>query len=197
VTSIMSKAFAALPVLAAVCMTAAAQEMPKTTKETLKGAAKVATEKMSGTVLQAAGNTLAVQMSTGEIKEFVVPADRKFMIDGKALTVDQLKPGTELHATITTTTTPVTLRTRTIGTGTVWFVSGKNVIITLPNGENRHYKVNDDYRFNIDGQKASVHDLRKDMKISAEKIVEEPTSQISRDTVVTGHAPGGAKPKTE
>src|SRR5260370_19708132 len=99
---------------------------------------------MSGTVVQAEGNTLAVRMSRGEIKEFVVPADRKFVIDGKQLTVSQLKPGTELHAIITTTTTPATQRTTTIGTGTVWFVSGKNIIVTLPNGENRHYTVTDD-----------------------------------------------------
>jgi hypothetical protein len=184
---------ALVPVLAAVFVTAAAQEMPKTTKETLRHAASVTTEKMSGTVLQAEGNTLAVRMSTGDVKEFVVPADRKFMIDGKPLSVDQLKPGTELQATITTSRTPVTLRTRTIGTGTVWFVAGNNVIVTLPNGENRNYTVNDDYRFFIGGEKVSVHDLRRGMKISAEKIVEEPTSEISRDTVVTGHAPGGAE----
>ena len=182
--------------LAAVCMTAAAQEMPKTTKETIRGAARVITQKMSGTVLQAEGNTLAVRMSNGEIKEFVVPADRKFVIDGKQLSVDQLKPGTELHAVITTNTTPVTERTTTIGTGTVWYVTGKNVIVTLPNGENRHYTVNDDYRFIVGGEKASVHDLRRGMKISAEKIVEEPKAEISRDVVVTGRAPG-TKPRTE
>ena len=53
---------ATISVLAAVFMTAAAQEMPKTIKENIKGEARVTTQKMSGTVLQAEGNTLAVRM---------------------------------------------------------------------------------------------------------------------------------------
>ena len=51
------------------------------------------------------------------------------------------------------------------------------------------YKVAESYRFIIDGQKASVHDLRKGMTVSAEKIVEAPRTEIAQDTVVTGHAP--------
>ena len=173
---------------------ATAQEMPRTTKEAIKGTARIATEKVTGTVLQAEGNTLAVRMSTGEIQEFVVPSDRRFMIDGKELTVDQLEPGTELEATVTTTTMPITERTTTVGSGKVWYVSGRNVIITLPNGENKAYVVDENYRFNVHGQPASVHDLRKGMTISAQKIVEEPTIVLTRDTVVTGHAPRGARP---
>src|SRR5206468_646326 len=101
---------------------AAAQHLPQTTKEAIKGAPKVTTETVSGTVLQAEGNTLVVRMSTGEIKEFVVPDSRKFMIDGKELTVHDLRVGTKLRATVTTTTTPITERTTTVGSGTVWFV---------------------------------------------------------------------------
>jgi hypothetical protein len=72
----------------------------------------------------------------------------------------------------------------------VWWVSGKTVIITLPNGENREYIVKDDYKFNIEGNaSATVSDLKKGMKISAEKIVEEPRTEITSDTVVTGQAP--------
>ena len=51
------------------------------------------------------------------------------------------------------------------------------------------YKVAESYRFIIDGQKASVHDLRKGMTVSAEQIVEAPRTEIAQDTVVTGHAP--------
>jgi len=172
-----------------VSLIAAAQQMPQTTKETIKGGPKITTEKLRGTVLQAEGNTLVVQMSTGEIKEFVVPESRKFIIDGKELSVHDLKVGTKLRATVTTTKTPITERTTTIGSGTVWFVSGNNVIITLPDGENRNYKVEDHFQFNISGEKATVHDLRKGMRISAQKIVEEPRSELKTDTAVTGEAP--------
>ena len=190
----LTGASAAISLFTVLSPAAAPQDMPRTTTESIRGAAKVTTEKVSGTVLQAEGTTLAVRMSTGEMKEFVVPPDRKFVIDGRQLTVNQLEPGTELQATVTTMTTPITQRTTTIGTGTVWFVNGNSVIVTLPNGENRSYTVNEDYRFNVGGEKASVHDLRKGMKISAQKIVAEPKTEVTRDTVVTGHAPRGQKP---
>src|SRR5689334_17270981 len=121
-------------VLALFSLTATGQQAPQITKETIKGEAKVTTEQLSGTVLQAEGNTLVVQMSSGEVKQFNVPESRKFMIDGKELTVHDLQQGTTLQATVTTTTTPITERTTTIGSGTVWFVAGNNVTVTLPNG---------------------------------------------------------------
>ena len=183
--SVIRMAFA----LFSLATAAGQQQMPQTTKETIKGAAKITTEQLSGTVLQAEGNTLVVKMSSGGVKQFVVPESRKFIIDGKEVTVHDLRPGTTLQATVTTTTTPITERTTTIGSGTVWFVAGNNVTVTLPNGENRLFKVDDNYRFNIGGEKASVHDLRKGMQISAEKIVEEPRTELDIDTVVTGNAP--------
>ena len=191
---VLTVASATISLFTVLSLQAAAQEMPRATKETIKGTARITTEKVSGTVLQAEGNTLAVRLSTGEVKEFVVPPDRKFMVDGKQLTANQLEPGTELQATVTTTITPVTERTTTIGTGTVWFVAGNNVMITLPNGENRHYTVDESYRFTVGGEKASVHDLRKGMTISAEKIVEVPTTQLTRNAVVIGHVPRGPRP---
>ena len=174
-----------------VLMTGVAQQkMPETTKESVKGKASVTTEQLHGTVEYVEGNDLVVRMTDGSIREFHVPETRKFTIDGRDLTVHELKRGTKLSATVTTTTTPVTDRTTTVGMGTVWWVAGKTVIITLPNGENRTYTVKDDYRFNVEGNKnATVSDLKKGMKISAERIVEEPRTEIVSNTVVTGQAP--------
>jgi hypothetical protein len=170
-------------------MALVAQEMPKTTTERMKGVPAAKKEQLRGTVVYVEGNDLVVRMSTGDIREFKVPPSLKFIIDGKEMSVGELKPGTELVATITTTTTPVTERTKTVGSGKVWWVNGNTVIVTLPNGENRTYTVNDSYRFVVDGKPASVHDLRKGMTISAERIVEEPVSEIVSETVVTGKAP--------
>ncbi len=177
---------------AAMLVTNAAgqQQMPQTTKEAIKGSSSIATEHLEGTVDYVEGNTLVVRMSSGGIREFSVPDTRKFLIDGRELTVHQLKPGTKLSAMITTTTTSITDRTTTVGTGKVWWVAGNNVILTLPNGENRQYKVKDDYKFTVDGNKnATAADLRKGMTISAEKIVEEPRTEIASNTVVSGTAP--------
>jgi len=174
-----------------VLMTGVAQQkLPETTKESIKGKASISTEQLHGTVEYVEGNGLVVRMTDGSIREFNVPESRKFTIDGRDLTVHDLKRGTKLSATVTTTMTPVTDRTTTVGMGTVWWVAGKTVIITLPNGENRTYTVKDDYRFNVEGNKnATVSDLKKGMKISAERIVEEPRTEIVSNTVVTGQAP--------
>jgi len=163
--------------------------MPTTTKERIAGASSVKTEQLHRTVVYVEGNRLVVRMSSGGMRTFEVPDSRRFMVDGKELTVGDLKVGTTLTATVSTTTTPVTERTTTVGTGKVWYVSGNTVILTLPNNENRMYKVNENYRFNVGGQPASVHELKKGMVIAAEKIVAEPKVEVASNTVVTGHAP--------
>jgi hypothetical protein len=166
-----------------------AQNMPKTTTEKLSGDSKVTTQQLSGTIVAVEGSNLVVRMSTGGLRTFNVPESRKFIVDGKELSVHELQPGTRLTATVTTTATSVTERTTTVGSGKVWYVSGNTVMLTLPNNENRMYKVKDSYRFNVNGQPATVHDLKKGMTVHAEKIVEEPKTEIASDTVVTGHAP--------
>ena len=178
-----------LTVVVLLAVTLAAQ-MPQTTTDQAKGAGTVTTEKMSGEVVYVEGNNLVVKMANGEVRTFSnVPDSRKALIDGKEVGVRNLKPGTKLTATISKTTTPVTLRTTTVGTGKVWYVSGPNVILTLPNGENKRSKVKPDYKFTVEGKPATVYELRKGMTVSAEKIVEEPGVEITSDTKVVGQAP--------
>jgi hypothetical protein len=170
---------------------AVAQEdkLPRTTKETVRGTVTSSIETLQGTVEYVEGNHLVVRMANGEIREFDPPADRKFIIDGKELAVRNLKPGTKLKASVVTTSTSITDRTKTVGTAKVFWVNGNNLILTLPNGENRTYKVKDDYKFIVEGQTVRVSDLKKGMQISAEKIVEEPKTEIASKTTVTGQAP--------
>jgi hypothetical protein len=168
--------------------------MPQTKTERIKGAATTTTQTLSGTVVMVDGNTFVAKTDDGEIRTFTPPESRRFIIDGKELTLQELRPGTKLRGTVTTTTTPVTERTTTVGTGKVWFVAGNNVILTLPNGENRQYKVTKDYKFTIDGKDATVFELRKGMVVSAQKIVESPKVDIAANTVVTGTAPREPKP---
>src|SRR4051794_34015550 len=99
-----------------------AQEMPRTSKQNVKGAASVKTGHLRGTVVFVEGNRLVVKMSTGDLRTFETPDERRFIIDGKERKVNELEPGTKLSATVTTTTTPVTERTTTVGTGKVWYV---------------------------------------------------------------------------
>jgi LPXTG-motif cell wall-anchored protein len=181
----------ALAGFALLAAPAAAQtQMPQTTTEQTKGEATVTTEQMSGEVVKVEGNNLVVKMSSGELRTFSnVPDSRRALIDGKEVGVRDLKPGTKLTATLTKTTTPITVRTTTVGTGKVFFISGPNVILTLPNGECRQYKVTPDYHFMVNGKPATVYELRAGMTVSAEKIVEEPSVEIAMNTQVVGQAP--------
>jgi hypothetical protein len=176
--------------LAVLCVAGAgyAQTAPQT--ERVKGEAKVETLKMTGTVVQVRDNYLLVKMQPlGNYSLFKVVPGREFIIDGQKKLIGDLKPGTELTGMITTRTTPVTVRTTSTLTGTVWHAQDKYVILTLPDGENKEYNVPDSYRFMVEGKPASARELRPGMKVTATKIVEEPQTEMSTDTVITGKAP--------
>ena len=93
--------------------------MPSTTTESVRGQTEVKTEKLSGTVVEVEGNELVVRLLGGALRTFIVPESRRFVVDGKELSVHELKPNTTLTATVTTTITPVIDRTTTIGSGKV------------------------------------------------------------------------------
>src|SRR5262245_39676114 len=79
---------------AALFSAAVVTQAQTTTKETTKGEATVTTSELSGEVLGVEGNDLAVKLSTGEVRVFHVPPTRKFLVDGKDLSVGELQPGT-------------------------------------------------------------------------------------------------------
>jgi len=176
-----------MAVLALLTVTASAQT--STTTRTV-GASTSTTRQERGRVVQVEGNTVLLRMSTGALREVTVPDSRTAVVDGKTITVHELKPGTTLTATYTTTTTPVNDRTVSNLSGKVWFVSGNTVILTLPDGTNKMYKAQPHFTFKIDGNdKADVSNLRKGMNVSAEKIVEEPSVIVANNTEITGTAP--------
>ena len=181
-----------LGVIALFAVTSAAQT-PQATTQRVAGAPVVTTEQLRGEVVKVDGNTLIVKMSSGELRTFSnIPDSRRATIDGVEVGVRDLKPGTKLTANITKTTTPVTIRTTTVKTAKVWYVSAPHVILTLPDGENKQYTVKDDFKFVVNGQPATVFDLRAGMNVSAEKIVEEPTVEITTESKVVGTAPVAA-----
>ena len=74
-------------------------------------------------------------------------------------------------------------------TGTVWWASAASVILTLENGENRQYDVPKGLKFSVDGQARDAVDLKQGMKVSATKIVEAPSHDVTTTAVVTGVSP--------
>jgi hypothetical protein len=174
-----------LTLFAGLTTSAAAQT---STTQTVDGKTTTTT-KQRGTVTYVEGNNLVIKMSTGELRSITVPDGRTALIDGKEVTIHDLKVGTTLTASITTTTTPVVDRTVSNITGTVWYVAAPTVILTLADGTNKLYKTLPGYKFSINGQPATVFQLKKGMMISAERIVEQPSTVIASNTTVTGHVP--------
>ena len=154
------------------------------------GNAKVSQEQITGEVVLTEGNWLLVKLQpSGQYRYFDIPPGRQFIIDGQAKLISDLRPGTVLRATAITTTQPIVVRTTTVTNGTVWYTSGNYVILTLPSGENREYIVPPTFRFVVEGKPAAVTDLRKGMKVSGEKVIEEPRTVISTKTVIEGKSP--------
>ena len=175
-------------IFAMFAMAAGLQAQTSTTKES--GKTEVTTEQITGEVVLVDGNILLARMQpSGQYRMFNIQPTQQFMIDGKPKRLADLTPGTFLTATAVTTTQPITVRTTTVTNGTVWYVQGNYVILTIDNGQQREYTVPDSFTFTAEGKPATVKDLRKGMKVSATKIVATPTSEISKEIVITGKGP--------
>lgn len=143
------------------------------------------------TVVLVNGNDLVVKMEDGSIRHIAnVPESTRIDVDGKELGIHDLKPGMKLQRTITTTTTPQMVTTVKSVTGTIWHVSPPNsVILTLEDGKNEQFKIPKGQKFTVDGQEMDAFGLRKGMRISATKVVEEPVTQVERTRQLTGTMP--------
>jgi LPXTG-motif cell wall-anchored protein len=184
-------------VLGLLCSGAAcAAQDTQTTTTRSSGQQSVKTEVRSGEVVYVSGNDVVVKLDTGEVKHFNIPNDFRFNIDGQDMTVHDLKPGMHVSRTITTTTTPKTVETVRTVSGTVWYVNPpSSLILTLPDGTNKQYKVPDGQRFLIDGQEQSVFHLKKGMKISGTAIKDTPETVVSTArSAVSGTAPPAPAP---
>lgn len=161
------------------------------TKETEPGAVKVSKTQITGEVVEVEGNHLVAKVQPGgEHRLFTVQPGQQFIVDGQPKQLSDLKPGTTLRATTVTAMQTGTDRTTTVKNGTVRFVSGNHLIVTLENGENGEFNVPADFKFTLDDNKeATVRDLRRGMRISATKVVSAPRTVIESATVVTGKAP--------
>jgi hypothetical protein len=150
---------------------------------------------LTGTVVEVDANTLVVKMDTGDVRLFTPPADRRFLIDGRELTLSQLQPGTKLTASVKESTSTVTDRTVETLEGTVFYAAGTTVILTLPTNERRQYSIKsgDPVKFyDYSNKEMTVFDLRKNMRIKATKITESPRTELVTTASVTGTAPTAA-----
>jgi hypothetical protein len=165
-----------------------AQETTQTT--TSRGQVTEKTQVRSGEVIYVAGNDLVVKTDDGQVKHIQVPEGATATVDGQQVAVHDLKPGTKLQRTITTTTTPETVTTVRTIKGQVWQVQPPvSVILRLPNGTNKQYKIPAGQKFDINGKQTDAWGLKKGMNVTATAITERPDTMIAQTGTTTGEAP--------
>ena len=148
---------------------------------------QVTTEQITGEVLyvDASSNFLVAKMvPSGKIRSFSVVPGREFMIDGQSKRIADVKEGTVLTATITTTETPST-RQETLN-GTVWYVTGNTVILHHDDGTTKQYTVPESYQFTVSGKPATVYELKKGMNVTATKTITGEWWTVKTDVAITG-----------
>ena|SRR5947199_7808629 len=173
----------------ALTASAAAQVQTQTSTTTGNPTQEVSVER--GEVVHVSGNDVVVKMEDGSLRDFHnVPETARATVDGQEVGVHDLKPGMKLERSLTVVTTPQTITTVQTVTGKVFRANPpNNVILTLENGTNEAFTIPKDQKFTIDGQQTDAWGLKKGMKVSATKVVEEPLTVVEHSRQVTGSAP--------
>lgn len=149
-----------------------------------------------GEVVYVSGNDLVLKMEDGELRHFPnVPYSTKTIVDGKELSVHDLKPGMKLEHTTVTSTTPRMITTVKTVTGKVWHVTPPtSVILTLEDGTNQSFKIPKGQKFTINGKETDAFGLKKGMNISATSITEVPEIVVAQEVKRTGTMPPPPEP---
>lgn len=142
-------------------------------------------------VISVYGNDLILKMEDGTIRHIAnVPESARATVDGREVGIHDVRPGMHLQKTITTTTTDKVITTVKSVTGKVWHVNPPlSVILTLENGENQAFKIPNGQKFNVDGKETDAWGLKKGMKVSVTKVIEEPLTQVEQQARLSGHMP--------
>jgi len=173
----------------AFALSMSAQVKTDTSTTIGQGVQEVTVER--GEVVLVNGNDLVVKMEDGSIRHFPnVSESVRVTVGGQELGIHDLKPGMKLERTLTVTTTPQIITTVKTVTGKVWHVSPpQSVILTLEDGTNQQFNVPKGQKFMIGGEEKDVWGLKKGMKVSATKIVEEPVTVAEHQRQLTGSMP--------
>jgi hypothetical protein len=120
----------------------------------------VITKVRDAEVLYVNGNEVVFEEG-GEVKHVTVAEDYRLVVNGKEISVRDLKPGTKLTQTITTVTQPQNVEVTEVTRATVWHVDGNNVVLTHENGERQAYNVPNWFQFERGGQMVTARQLRR------------------------------------
>jgi len=152
----------------------------------------------SGEVLAVSGNLLTVSTPEG-VKQFNIPPDFTFNLEGRQVKVSELKPGTKLAALIRTTTTPVELTSTEIRHGTVVYTNGSTLVVKDEQGEMKKFTDQDLRNRGViiekDGQPVSAGSLKAGDEVSALVVTKYPPQVVTQqDVAVLAKSPAPPPP---
>ena len=174
--------------------TSLAQDSTVTTVQ--HGPSSFDTQVKNAEVVYVEGNDLVLKLENGGVEHLVVPDSDRFTIDGNEVSVHELVPGTKLTQIITTTTTPRYISSIRTIEGKVWHVnSPRSVILTLPDNTNQAFNVPNHAKFTINGERKTVFDLKKGMKIKATIATDDQHTVIEQSKFAFGQAPPVLTPR--
>ena len=167
-----------------VCLTAAVSvAQPTTTTETKKFR-----------VIAVEGNQLVVSLPEGT-RELTVPADFRFNVDGKMLSVNELKAGMSGTATITTKTTMVPVTVTEVKNGTVMQNMGTSILVRTEDNTMKMFSQADIDKRGVkiwrDGKPAEISDFRANDRLSATIVTSKPPRVLTEKEVQATLAKSG------
>lgn len=170
----------------------------KTVEQQSAGQNQINVQLKHSTVVFVEGNHLVTRLEDGTLEAVLIPEDFRFHQDGRTLSVHELKPGMILTEMMTTTERPTIVRTVEIHNGSILHIAGQHVYVRDENNKVHHLYIPAWATVEINGEQATVFDLRKDMKVNATFITEEPVTVVDRETRMQVHQPAEeAKPAVE
>jgi hypothetical protein len=120
----------------------------------------------NGTVVGVWENTLVIKDASGVSRQFEVPPDFKVDVDGKQVSIKELRPGMKITAAVKTSSTPVVVQSKELRDAT--YVKHAGGLVYVKEADGIHsYNVPAGFRFWINNTPLRPDELQTNMKFSA------------------------------
>jgi hypothetical protein len=141
-------------------------------------------------ILAVDGNSLVVKLPEGT-REMTVPSDFRFTVNGKQLSVLELKAGMKGTATVTTRTTVTPVTVTEVKNGTVMSTGPASIIVRTDEGFKQFSQDDIDKRgvkIMRAGKPAVISDFRNNDRLTATIITSKPPHVMTQQEVDATHA---------